>query len=135
MGIRIGEYIESQTGNIAKLIDENFEYLIFDTIAFDDSGLLTDKILKKCIKSNIIKHNKNLLYLLNIGDLVNGEKIIDIKKDNKKLFIYTEKGLIDNIKIDYIIFNRFFRTSFKKSNNDKWEVYKIEELSWMEFMN
>lgn len=63
--IKVGEYIRTKQGEIAKIIDTN----IFDkTIYKDVQGA-------KYYLEDITKHSPNIIDLIEVGDYVNGDKI------------------------------------------------------------
>ena len=76
--MNIGEYVRIQTlsgqGKIAKLEK-------IDDICITDKGAVD--------RNNIIKHSKKLIDLVQVGDYVNGSKVIDIAQKPKKA-IYVE---------------------------------------------
>lgn len=65
--IEVGEYVRTKKGFIGKLIDidENNEAYYLDC--------------KKCISLiNIVKRSKNIIDLIEVGDYVNGHRILEI---------------------------------------------------------
>lgn len=92
--IEIGEYIRTNEGYIAKFKKylENTGTYMFDNVIQDIDG---DKY--KCISENelkkvMIKHSKNIIDLIEIGDYVNGYRILamedSIYENSKRVLIY-----------------------------------------------
>ena len=67
--IEVGEYVRSKIGSIGKVtkIEE-------DKFLYENRTLIT-------WVGNVIKHSKNLIDLIEVGDYVNGERILDITGD------------------------------------------------------
>lgn len=93
--IEVGEYVRSKKGFIGKLIDidENNEAYYLDC--------------KRCISLiNIVKHFKNIIDLIKVGDYVNGYLIVDkwfdyannswhlITESNKHIFLEDIKTIL-----------------------------------------
>ncbi len=66
--IEVGEYIRTEKGLIAK------------TIGFDDDNnfLLDNQQIITKIESKKIKHSKNIIDLIEVGDYVNGKYVYDV---------------------------------------------------------
>lgn len=78
MEIEVGEYVRTDKGIIAK-VDEirlgtNREKKIFLNIYELDNGLWT-------VIDYITKHSKNIIDLIEVGDYVNGYKVIGVTLD------------------------------------------------------
>lgn len=56
----VGEYYRTKNGEIFKIVD------------LDEYGFLVDKFYYQ-----IVKHSKNIIDLIEVGDYVNGERITD----------------------------------------------------------
>ena len=99
--IEVGEYVRTKRGYIAKFKQylENTGTYIFDNIIQDIEG---DKY--KCISENelkkvMIKHSKDIIDLIKVGDYVNGKEVKQIGMfegfpDYPKLIFVDEKHLI-----------------------------------------
>lgn len=80
--IEVNEYVRTKDGHIAKYIEK----LAKDEDASD--GMLFDGyIYEKCkhirysfLKEIIVKHSKQLIDLIEVGDYVNGMEVLDIHK-------------------------------------------------------
>ena len=100
--MKVGDYVRNKYG-IAKVIDiennKGIDILVFDKpICFlvdKETGKITDdKLLNKLaliddINLSKIKHSPNIIDLIEIGDYVNGSKVIDIAQAPEKA-LYTE---------------------------------------------
>lgn len=69
MEIEVGEYVRSRIGSIGKVtkIEDN-------KFLYEDETFIT-------WTGNVIKHGKNILDLIEVGDFINGERILDITGD------------------------------------------------------
>lgn len=74
--IKIGEYVRTKDGIIAKLIE---------TMVYELSNGKTIDFLE-----DIVKHSKQLIDLIEAGDFVNGEEVIEIRKINEKIYLMTD---------------------------------------------
>ena len=54
------------------------------------------------IKDNIVKHSKNIKKLIKTGDYINGQEVIEIRKQNGKMYLMTsyvpQKYIAEEIK-------------------------------------
>lgn len=71
--IEVGEYVRTKTGNITKIIS------VKDSVVWSDDFIdihcrYNEGIIEK---TDIIKHSKNIIDLIEAGDYVNGYKVID----------------------------------------------------------
>ena len=68
--IEVGEYVRTKQGEIAKIVDTN----MFDkTIYKDIQGA-------KYYLEDIVNHSKNIIDLIEVGDYVNGYRILEKTK-------------------------------------------------------
>lgn len=65
--IEVNEYVRTKNGKIDKVINSNFYMSIY---VESEKGLY--------LIENIVKHSKQLIDLIEVGDYVNGEKIVEI---------------------------------------------------------
>lgn len=91
--LEVGEYIRTKDGIIAKITDIVKEYCIdCDNDVFDVGNSAMMEIPWEHIKEYVIKHSKNLIDLIEIGDIVNGYRILEmvnsIYKKSKWILIY-----------------------------------------------
>ena len=68
--IEVNEYVRFNNGEIGKVIDikENPSRIVYSK--YGEIGLISD----------IVKHSKQLIDLIKVGDIVNGMEVLDIKK-------------------------------------------------------
>lgn len=85
--IKVGEYIKLKRGDIFK-IDE-------DTANYYNSN-------KEFITNEIVKHSKNIIDLIEVGDYVNGFKVIEVEDviitttdnyEDENYKVFTEKNI------------------------------------------
>ena len=70
MEIEVGEYIRTKNGKIDKVINNN---------CYMPQYIECEKSL--LYKEDIVKHSKNIIDLIEVGDFVNRERILDITGD------------------------------------------------------
>lgn len=68
--IEVNEYVRFNNGEIGKVIDikENPSRIVYSE--YGEIGLISD----------IVKHSKQLIDLIEVGDIVNGMEVLDIHK-------------------------------------------------------
>ena len=66
MEIEVGEYVRTNTGKIDKVINNNY---------YMPQYIECEKDI--VYKENISKHSKNIIDLIDIGDYVNGNEVLD----------------------------------------------------------
>lgn len=81
MEIEVGEYVRTKTGKIRKVKDTVAQYYITDRLNILDNN--------QFVKEDIVKHSKNIIDLIEVGDYVNGQEIIEIRKQNGKIYLMT----------------------------------------------
>lgn len=73
--IEVGEYIRTNKGNIGKIVEIrlgfNKDTQLYQDIYILDNGLWT-------VLDYIVKHSKQLIDIIEVGDLVNGYKVINV---------------------------------------------------------
>ena len=100
--IEIGEYVRTKDGHIAKYVekiarDEDVtDGMLFDNFIYEKHNNMRYDFLKKII----VKHSKQLIDLIEAGDIVNGKIIHKIDKGLNYCYLY-----YDNCKtfVDYQI--------------------------------
>lgn len=76
--IEVGEYVRDEEGNITKI-----ENVINGNLYIGDDG---NSYPQKCI----LKHSKNIIDLIEVGDYINGfrvDKIVENLDDNRNSFV------------------------------------------------
>ena len=86
--IKVGEYVRTRDGRIFKVKQINEGYLIED-IEYGGLG---------CFMEYVVKHSFNIIDLIEKGDYVNGEKIIEVRKQDGKIYLMTDYVPIEHIK-------------------------------------
>ena len=80
--IEVGEYVKTKEGIIAQIknIDYEADIYRFDrTIYINDFGMKNDVLYNnEMFKKVVVKHSKQLIDLIEIGDFVNGYKVINV---------------------------------------------------------
>lgn len=102
MEIKENEFIRTKTGKIDKVINNNY---------YMSQYIECEKRIVE--KENIVKHSKNIIDLIEVGDFVNGMKVNDISKIqrfNKPI----QKCLWANINDGYDIINEEIKTILTK---------------------
>lgn len=119
MEIKVGEYVRIKSGKIGRVIsieiDKDFDWV--ETTL--DKGYVEPK-------TNIVKHSKNIIDLVEKGDYVNGYKVISIDYDvidDKTECI--ELDLNNNYQYNFISANQI-KTIATKEQMASIE-YKVEE--------
>lgn len=105
----VGEYYRTKNGEILKIVD------------LDEYGFLVDKFYYQ-----IVKHSKNIIDLVEVGDYVNGHLVVEISKNayNQQLVITEVDGKDGAIRHHYLersIKNVVTHEQFKSIE------YKVEE--------
>ena len=82
--IEIGEYVRTKDGRIAQIKSIDYEagiYRFDRTIYINDFGMKEDVLYNnEMFKKLIVKHSKQLIDLIEVGDVVNGMEVLDIYK-------------------------------------------------------
>lgn len=74
MDIQVGEYVRTNKGKIRKVISTYFKHGLLDR-------MMTDKGAFYCEDEVIIKHSFNIIDLIEVGDFVNGVRVLDVTGD------------------------------------------------------
>lgn len=88
--IKVGEYVRTKQGYIAKLININREFglLEFDKNIYKESYKPSNIINFNKFNKRYLKHSKNIIDLIEVGDYVNGQLIEKIHKKEKDKIYY-----------------------------------------------
>lgn len=83
--IEIGEYVKTKEGRIAQIKSIDYEAGIyrFDRIIYINDFRMKEDVLynNEMFKKLIVKHSKQLIDLIEVGDFVNGYKVISVDYD------------------------------------------------------
>lgn len=77
--IEVGEYVRTDKGEIAKVTSVAKETL-GETLGANEYRSIGFCNTEPYVYGNIVKHSKQLIDLIEVGDIVNGMKVLDIKK-------------------------------------------------------
>ena len=78
--IEVGEYVRTKQGKIAKLIEiDKNNYYWFDNWIYKESGIPHQGFrIEDIERIEILKHSKNIIDLIEVGDIVNNGYIYEI---------------------------------------------------------
>ena len=83
--IEVGEYVKTKEGRIAQIKSIDYEAGIyrFDRIIYINDFRMKEDVLynNEMFKKLIVKHSKQLIDLIEVGDFVNGYKVISVDYD------------------------------------------------------
>ncbi len=101
--MKVGDYVRTNDGDIGKIIKCPFKSMYLDEIWGDIGDFET------IITNNVYKSSPNIIDLIEVGDYVNGSKVIDISiigKDKEK-WVWVEQMEDTNNKYgdDYVGYN------------------------------
>ena len=118
MKLEVGQFVRTDNGIIGKIYEK-----IGDMFTYKDSN--RDYITYDLLHSEIIKASYNIIDILEVGDFVNGYKVVDIIRNNRKLepstMIYCEYGS------RYIgFYNESIKSVITHEQMEQME-YKVEE--------
>ena len=105
--IKIGEYIRTPYGKIGKITDIP-KYNPY----FDDGFILDNKHFIECGRNAMkkLESTPNIIELVQVGDYVNGEKVINIIKKHRYLEVSDEEVIIDEENIKSIVTKEQFKS-------------------------
>lgn len=118
--ININDYVRDRDGFIVK-VNEIQEYKEEDDIWYEE------KTLKGTWKSMIVKHSKNIIDLIEVGDYVNGKRAFETENrinDNGEKVVLTEN--YDEWTDDGVIANKDIETILTKEQYEA-NCYKVKE--------
>lgn len=87
--IRIGDYCRTKNGYIAK-ITEIDNYIWFNEKINKESGMAVYELSKVEFENLVVKQSKHIIDLIEVGDYVNGEKVVG--RGNNCILILTDEG-------------------------------------------
>ena len=101
--MKVGDYIRVDNGCICKVLD-------YTDISDNDFYVNTDSEYNVIYKSWIVKSSPNIIDLIEVGDYVNGERVINIIKTHKYLEVSDEEIIIDEKDIKSIVTKEQFES-------------------------
>lgn len=127
MEIEVGEYVRTKDGKIGKFVkyssrsDSSYYKSPFDCFI----KLQNRKTCLQCAKDYIVKHSKNIIDLLEVGDYVNGYKVIGVTLDpapsGKCVDIDCDKPSYESYLFEEQIYSIVTKEQFESMK------YKVEE--------
>lgn len=119
--IEVGEYIRTKSGIIIRVDIIDFEKLIISQkgIGYDFECI---EEMEDFIKNEIVKHSKNIIDLIEVGDYVNGRKIERINDygNHKRLYFNLDDDEWD------AIYNEDIKSILTKEQYSQ-NCYRLEE--------
>ena len=93
--MEVGDYLRTEWGDIERIVRVDNDNIIVE-IEEDEDGRTYSKM---CYKEDIIKSSPNIIDLIEVGDYVNGCKIIELATniDGKVLYLETDITEFDNV--------------------------------------
>lgn len=95
--VEVGEYVRlARNQGINKIIDEDDDgFLVLDEIIADEYGEECFEISLQDVDKEIVKHSKNIIDLIQVGDIVNNGYIYEIgnTEDGHK-WVHNLNGLL-----------------------------------------
>ena len=89
--MKVGDYVRTPQGIIAKIIniqeDTGQYFLNGNAVSLESKNYITDKNIT--IGENF-KHSPNIIDLIEVGDYVNGHRVIDITKGQIRALYYED---------------------------------------------
>ena len=109
--MKVGDYVRTKSGEIGKLVNVEVYYVLGQNDKDKFSCVLFNNSYVPCIVSNdfIIKKGQ-LIDLIEVGDYVNGERVINIIKEHKYLEVSDEEVIIDEEDIKSIVTKEQFES-------------------------
>ena len=98
--MKVGDYVRTKDGKI-------FKWTKYCTTSKEDYNEHTRKLL---FDENEIKSSPNIIDLIEAGDYVNGERVINIIKKYKYLEVSDEEIIIDEEDIKSIVTKEMFES-------------------------
>lgn len=103
--MRIGDYVRAKVNDYERntvIITKLNHFTYNNLISVEDSELLLDN-------ESIIKSSPNIIDILEVGDYVNGERVINIMKKHEYLEVSDEEITIDKEDIKSIVTKEQFK--------------------------
>ena len=79
--IEVGDYVRTRNGKIRKVKSTVAQYYITDRLNISDNNQFT--------KNDIVKHSKNIIDLIEVGDFVNGYRVLEMFKFQNDKYAFT----------------------------------------------
>ena len=122
--LEVNEYVRTKDGHIAKYIEKLAkDEDVSDGMLFD--GYIYEKhkhIRYSFLKEIIVKHSKQLIDLVEVGDYVNGKYVQKIKSDRNGKYILALIGIIEEQDIKTILTKEQFEANCYKVGGEDEEI-------------
>lgn len=87
MEIEVGEFVRTNKGNIGQVIDI-FQGHCVAKYHIEFKGNV--KVKRQYLSTNtIVNHNKIISEIIGVGDYVNGKEVIEVRKQEGKIYLMT----------------------------------------------
>lgn len=114
MKIEVGDYVRTVDGVIAKVktIRSYYKTKIyhFDNTLYQDWDDDIDYLKDNNLEKNIVKHSKNIIDLIEVGDYVNGALIVYIDKKEDEICTPEKIYKLSESKIERIVTKEQFES-------------------------
>lgn len=120
MKIKLGEYVRTKNGSVGKVIDQEAGY--GEWYELGDNGIPNNIKNGWALEAKIAKHSKNIIDLIEVGDLVETEDEFGIIR----IYYIDENEMIQAIKEDLAL-NNFKIKSILTHEQYKNNAYRLEE--------
>lgn len=117
--IKVGEFVRSKNGalgKITKIVTEDIFYVKF----YDNLEWKTD-----IEESGIIKHSPNIVDLIEVGDYVNGYKVLDVDFKNKMICLLMPFNEENKSKYNIVWNTKYFIKSIVTKEQFAESEYKV----------
>ena len=122
--LEVNEYVRTKDGHIAKYIEKLVkDEDVSDGMLFD--GYIYEKhkhIRYSFLKEIIVKHSKQLIDLVEVGDYVNGKYVQKRKSDRNGKYILALIGIIEEQDIKTILTKEQFEANCYKVGGEDEEI-------------
>lgn len=124
--IEVGEYVRlTRNQGINRIIEVEIDedekrYILDDNIA-DEYGEETCYLFENEIKDEVVKHSKQLIDLIEVGDIVNGKLIHKIDKGSNYCYLYYDncKTFVDYQIKTILTKEQFYANCYKVGGKDE----------------
>lgn len=91
MDIKVGEYIRTKDGEILKIDSFEKDCKNINCVCFTTGEIYTQELLNEII----VKHSKNIIDLIEVGDIVNKSEVYEIgQSEDGQKWIHTYQGIL-----------------------------------------
>ena len=122
--IKVGEFVRTKTNGI-KRIDTIFENKTVNRYGYEIGSEWDGKLYSTIKTTDIVKHSKNIIDLIEVGDYVNGHRVIGVTLDpapsGKCVDIDCDKPSYESYLFEEQIYSIVTREQFTQAE------YKIEK--------